>query len=64
MLRWVEGRNPNLKPSSILHYEYMTQVPCKILLVEVFQAVHAFAGERPQFDDITYLTLRYSGREP
>jgi hypothetical protein len=42
----------------------MTQVPCKILLVEVFQAVHAFAGERPQFDDITYLTLRYSGREP
>ncbi len=25
----------------------------------VFAAVHAFAGERPQFDDITCLTLRY-----
>lgn len=28
----------------------------------VFDAVHAFAGEAPQFDDITCLTLLYSGR--
>lgn len=28
----------------------------------VFDAVHAFAGETPQFDDITCLTLLYSGR--
>ena len=30
----------------------------------VFDAVHAFAGETPQFDDITCLTLLYRGREP
>ena len=28
----------------------------------VFDAVHAFAGETPQFDDITCLTLLYRGR--
>lgn len=28
----------------------------------IFAAVHAFAGERPQFDDITCLTLRHNER--